>query len=222
MASQNPALIEKDIVDLQDIEKIQFLQALQADPAAYSAYLADKRSRIIEETVDTKRASFAKLTGDLARMMDMDHNSLAALDRTQDLVNTQDQIIQSQAKQYGTTLFNRDMTRRQVEINNWYYENKRETLFLLQFTLLIVLFLVIVLGVQYYGWVGQQGANFLMGFVVFVGAATWGYRWWYTRTVRDPTLWNRRHFPGDAAGSSDAAAKSNDTCPTPIVPAAAA
>ena len=211
--SQNPVLISKDIVDLQDIEKIQFLQTLQADPNAYAAYVNDKKSRIIAETVDTKRSSFAKLASDMARMMDMDHNSQAALDRTQDLANTQGGIINAQNKQYDSKIFNRDMTKRQVEINNWYYENKRETLFLLQLTLLVVLTVAVILGVQYYGWASSSGSNFLIFFVLFVGITSWVYRMWYTNYVRDPAYWSKRHWPGDSAGATAAIpATPNDSC----------
>lgn len=190
-------LISKDIVDLQDIEKVQFLQTLQSDPAQYSAYVQEKSGRILSETVDTKRASFVKMSGDMARMMDMDHNSMAALDRTNDLVNTQDQIIQEQQRQKSTKVFNKDMTRRQVEINNWYYENKRETLFVLQLLLIVVLTLVIILGCTSYGWISQMAADYLMGFVIIVGAGTWLYRWYYTANIRDPRYWNQRRFPED-------------------------
>ena len=159
-------LISKDIVDLQDIEKVQFLQTLQADPAQYSAYVQEKSGRILTETVDTKRASFVKMSGDMARVMDMDHNSLAALNRTTDLANTQDQIIAEQQRMTGAKTYNKDLTRRQVEINNWYYENKRETLFVLQLILIVMLTLVVILGVTSYGWIGEDGSNYLMGFVI--------------------------------------------------------
>ena len=75
--------IAKDIVDLQDIEKIQYLQTLQSDPAQYNAFVQDKTTRILSETVDARRSAFAKASGDMARLMDMDHNSLVALGRTQ-------------------------------------------------------------------------------------------------------------------------------------------
>jgi hypothetical protein len=201
-------LTQKDIVDLQDIEKIQFLQTLQADPARFSAYVNDKKSRIIAETVDTKRASFVKLSGDMSRTMDMDHNSLAALDRTNDLASTQDQIIANQSKLFNSRQFNEDLTRRQVEINNWYYEEKRETLFLLQFVLLIVLTLVIVLGLSSrgYGFISDEASNYLMVFILAVGAVTWFGRWYYTRWVRDPAFWNKRKF------AEDRASKPTDVC----------
>jgi len=190
-------LISKDIVDLQDIEKVQFLQTLQSDPAKYSAYVKEKTGRILAETVDTKRASFVKMSGDMARMMDMDHNSLAALKRTTDLANTQDHIIEEQERQKGSRNFNRDMTRRQVEINNWYYENKRETLFVLQLVLLVMLTLVVTMGCLTYGWISQDGADYLMGFVIMVGVGTWLYRWYYTTRIRDPRYWSQRNFPED-------------------------
>lgn len=191
------ANLAKDIVDLQDIEKIQFLQTLQSDPVKYSAYIQDKTGRILTETVDTKRASFVKVSGDMARMMDMDHNSVAALNRTNDLASTQDQIIGEQAKRVGTINYNKDMTRRQVEINNWYYENKRETLFILQLILLVVLTLVIVLWLTSEKWIAQEASDYLMGFIIVVGLGTWMYRWYYTSTIRDPRYWSQRSFQQD-------------------------
>ena len=191
-------LISKDIVDLQDIEKVQFLQALQADPAKYSAYVNDKTNRILAETVDVKRAAFVKATTDMGRMMDMDHNSLAALDRTNDLTGTQTQIITQQSAVHDARRSDLDLTRRQVEINNWYFESKRETLFVLQLILLVVLTVVLILGAASYGFVSDEGANYLMFVVILIGAGTWVYRWYYTTYVRDPRYWHRRTFDEDA------------------------
>lgn len=190
-------LISKDIVDLQDIEKVQFLQTLQADPAKYSAYIQDKSSRILSEVVDTKRAAFLAAAGDMARMMDMDHNSLAALDRSSDVLTMQEQIIASQETQRGARQANVDLTRRQVEINNWYYEDKREKLFLLQIILLTMLSVAIVMAGGYFGWLPEAGANYLMLFFIMIGSGTVLYRWYYTNYVRDPRYWNRRVFDGD-------------------------
>jgi hypothetical protein len=190
-------LISKDIVDLQDIEKVQFVQALQADPAKYAAYVADKSNRIMSEVVDTKRASFVKISGDMARMMDMDHNSQAAMLRTEDLATSQTQIIGQQQQQIDGLKFGLDTTRRQTEINNWYYEDKRETLFVLQLILLVMLFVAIVLMVVAQGFLSETGGDYIMGFVILIGAGTWLYRWYYTRNVRDPRYWNRRTFAQD-------------------------
>jgi hypothetical protein len=186
--------ISKDIVDLQDLEKVQFLQSLQSDPAKYAAYVNEKTGRIMSETVDTKRASFSKMSADMARMMDMDHNSIAALTRTNELISTEDMIFTEQEKQKNSRIYNKDLTRRQVEINNWYYENKRETLFLLQFVLLTVLSIVIVLYMSHAGWLTQDAADYVMWFIIIVSAGLWLYRWYYTNYIRDPRYWNRRRF----------------------------
>jgi hypothetical protein len=190
-------LISKDIVDLQDIEKVQYLQTLQADPAKYAAYIQEKSGSILGEVTDSKRAAFMKASGDMARMMDMNANSLAALYRTQDLLVTEDHIISEQMRRKNTAEANMDMTRRQVEINNWYYENKRETLFVLQLVLLTLLTVSILLYLAATGWVGEAGANYLMLIVILIGAGTWLYRWYYTSRIRDPRYWNRRFFKED-------------------------
>jgi hypothetical protein len=190
-------LISKDIVDLQDIEKVQFVQALQADPAKYAAYVADKSNRILSEVVDTKRASFVKVSGDMARQMDMDHNSRAALMRTEDLANSQTQIVGQQQAEIDSMKYTIDTTRRQTEINNWYYEDKRETLFVLQLILLVMLFVAIVLMVVAKGWLSEQAGDYVMGFAILIGAGVWLYRWYYTQNIRDPRYWNRRQFPQD-------------------------
>lgn len=207
-------LISKDIVDLQDIEKVQYLQALQADPAKYAAYVQQKSGSILGEVTDSKRAAFMKASGDMARMMDMNTNSLAALYRTQDLLANEDHIISEQMKMKNAAVANADMTRRQVEINNWYYENKRETLFVLQLILLTLLTVTMLLYLAATGWVGQDGANYLMLIVIVIGVGTWLYRWYYTARIRDPRYWNRRIFPQD--GKMEPASAQ---CPSPDQPA---
>jgi hypothetical protein len=191
------ALISKDIVDLQDIEKVQFLQTLQANPQQYQTYVDQKTGEVMHEVVDMKRASFAKVAGDMGRMLDMDHNSRAALARTEDLMDTQKQILEQQATEIGAIRYNLDTTRRQVEINNWYYENKRETLFVLQLMLLVLLLVTITLGAMTMGYLGDAAGNYLMAIFIVVGLGTWLYRWYYTAYVRDPTYWSRRTFKGD-------------------------
>jgi len=195
--SADGSLLSKDIVDLQDIEKVQYLQTLQSDPAQYASYVNEKAQQILGEVTDSKRAAFLKASADMARMMDMDHNSLAALHRSEDLAGMQDHIIGEQGKLYGSANSNKDITRRQVEINNWYYENKRETLFVLQLLLLVLLVAVIVLALQSYGWVNEEAAGWTLFVLFAVGGGTWLYRWYYTTYVRDPRYWSRRSFAED-------------------------
>lgn len=188
-------LISKDIVDLQDIESVQFLQTLQADPNKYAAYVQGKQAIILKEVTDTKRASFVKASSDMARFMDMDHNSQATLLRTGQLATSQEHIYNEQLRSTQQKKSNEDLTRRQVEINDWYYENKRETLFVLQLLLLTALTVVVIFALKTYGFIGPQGADYVLVFVLVVAAATWLYRWYYTTYIRDRRFWNSRNFP---------------------------
>jgi hypothetical protein len=187
-------LISKDIVDLQDIEKVQFLQTLQSDPSKYAQYVQGKSDTIRREVSDAKRAAFTKASSDMARFMDMDHNSQATQMRTGQLADTQNHIYSEQERLANSKSSNMDLTRRQVEINEWYYENKRETLFVLQLILLTALTVVLLLMAKSYGFIGPQGADFILLFVVVVAAGTWLYRWYYTTYIRDRRFWNSRTF----------------------------
>lgn len=196
-------LISKDIVDLQDIESVQFLQTLQADPNKYAAYVQGKQAIILKEVTDTKRASFVKASSDMARFMDMDHNSQATLSRTGQLADSQNHIYNEQLRSMQQKKSNEDLTRRQVEINDWYYENKRETLFVLQLLLLTALTVVVLFALKTYGFVGPQGADYALVLVLVVAAGTWLYRWYYTTYIRDRRYWNSRNFPaGDILTAS--------------------
>lgn len=192
--SNKAELISKDIVDLQDIEKIQYLKTLQSDPSAYASFISTKSNQIQSELVDTKRASFTKMSSDMARFMDMDNNSRATQTRTSQLANSHDHIYNEQGRAISTKKNTEDVTRRQVEINEWYYENKRETLFVLQLILLTALTVVVMLAMKTYGWIGPTAADFVTLFVLVVAAGTWVYRWYYTTYIRDRRYWNARMF----------------------------
>jgi hypothetical protein len=193
-------LLSKDIVDLQDIEKVQFLQTLQSDPAKYATYVNGKTQEILGEVTDAKRAAFLKASADMARLIDMDHNSMAALSRSSELASMQEHMIHEQKRLFDAAESNKDLTRRQVEINNWYYESKRETLFVLQLLLLVMLAAVIVMAGQAYGWLNEQAANWMLSVLFVIGIGTWAYRWYYTNYVRDPRYWSQRSFKEDREG----------------------
>jgi uncharacterized membrane protein len=144
----------------------------------------------------------------MARMMDMDHNSMAALTRSGDLINTHDYVIREQEKEQNILKLNKDVSRRQIEINEWYYENKRETLFVLQLILIVMLTMVLVMGLHTYGFLNQQSSNLLISFTLLVGAGVWVYRWYYTSYIRDPRYWSQRTFSEDGT-----TAPPPDACP---------
>ncbi len=103
-------------------------------------------------------------------------------------------------------------TRRQFEINEYYYNKKLDTLFMLQIAYIALLICALPIA----GLVmGGMTAGTALVWVTVVGVFTAGvilYRWYYTRYVRDRNFWSRRYFssPTPAAHPVPAA----PSCPT--------
>jgi hypothetical protein len=79
----------------------------------------------------------------------------------------------------------------------------------------VLLTVVIILYCATNGWLSENASNFLMVFVIAIGAITWGYRWYFTSYVRDRRYWNRRTFAQDmklkAAGELCIGSDSSDS-----------
>ncbi len=93
--------------------------------------------------------------------------------------------------------YNTDLATRQIEINEWSYHNKMDTLFVLQLTFLSVLFIAVLM---YFHQIGYLG----MAFIVYVGLILGVIllilivnRATFTSYRRDPRFWNRRRFGED-------------------------
>lgn len=92
---------------------------------------------------------------------------------------------------------NMDAMGRQSEINEWTYQNKMETLFILQVTFLGLLLVSLV------GMLGRMGIvnrmymwyiAFFLGVILFL---FWMVKAGYTKEVRDRRFWSKRTFAGD-------------------------
>jgi len=95
-----------------------------------------------------------------------------------------------------------DSKRRQIEINEWSYHEKMETLFILQLFFIGFATTVILMTLAKYGFFSKLYAIY-MGIVMFaVLIVVGGVRRLYTKNVRDKTHWNERQFQGDYSLSS--------------------
>lgn len=180
--------------EFQEIEKIRFNEDLRKNPDDYNRYVSERIDRITEETMDKKRAAFQKAHTDMGRYMDMDHNANHYKIRNSDLLGLQEQMVQRSRAVKSGIKHDKDLTRRQVEINEWYFGDKLETLFFLQLFFIVLLAEAIVLYLQKNNFITMPFAAFLsfilFGIVTGVGL----YRWRYTSDVRDSRFWNKRNF----------------------------
>jgi FlaA1/EpsC-like NDP-sugar epimerase len=95
-----------------------------------------------------------------------------------------------------------DSKRRQIQINEWNYHDKMETLFIFQLTFLAFAVTIILLTLWKYGVLSRlyaiyTGATMLV-IILIVGII----RRLYTKNVRNRDHWNGRNFEGDYSLSS--------------------
>lgn len=182
----------------EDLERLQFAKNLRADPQRYSAYVQERVDTLSDEIFNRKRAAFQKAHIDLARYMDMDHNANFYKARTADVDRLTDGIQANNDRVKQAIERDKDNSRRQFEINEWYNYNKLETLFFLQVFFIVALIMAVVIFFQKSGTITVEMAGLLTSllFVIVFGLGT--YRYYYTKRIRDPRLWHRRYFEKQA------------------------
>jgi hypothetical protein len=178
----------------QDLERLKFSLNLRNNPNDYNKYVQERVDQMSDEVFNRKRAAFQKAQIDLGRYMDMEHNASyyktrsADVERlTQSIVSNNDGIVQK-LKQ------DKENSKRQFEINEWYNYNKLETLFFLQVFFISSLTMAILIFFHKSGALTNQMAALLTTIILLIVVGLGVYRYYYTRNTRDPRLWHRRYF----------------------------
>jgi len=128
----------------------------------------------------------------------------------------------------GNTKYNTDLATRQMQINEWAYNNKLETLFIFQIVFLTLTFFAVLIYVQKLGFINIYFMGFVMLIVLFILAVVISNRISYTTKVRDKRFWNRRQFgymdaldpsKGSAEFLTSLQKQTGNIPPTPACPA---
>jgi hypothetical protein len=93
--------------------------------------------------------------------------------------------------------YNIDLANRQIEINNWTYNNKMDTLFVFQILFMSILSISILMGFQKVGVIGAAFVWYAFVILVILVAIIIINRTMYANNRRDTRLWNKRRFEGD-------------------------
>jgi hypothetical protein len=96
-----------------------------------------------------------------------------------------------------TDQYNIDLATRQIEINEWSYNNKMDTLFVFQILFISLLFVSILMIFKSYGIVGGPFVWYSLMVVLIIVVMTIINRSMYTVNRRDYTFWNKRKFDDD-------------------------
>ena len=191
-ASSNPYIPKA--LEAQDLERMKFAQNLRQNPAEYNSYVNDRINSISNEIFNRKRTAFQKAHIDLARYMDMDHSANFYKSRSSDVDRLTSEISANNQRIVQELERDKDLSKRQFEINEWYNNNKLETLFFLQLFFISILLMVVVIYYQKSGSLSGQMAGLLTAVLGAIVVITGVYRWYYTKNTRDPRLWSRRSF----------------------------
>ena len=179
---------------LDDIERIEFKAELLNDPTRAQQYTADRISKQLSETIDIKRGNFQKGVYDMGRYMDMDHHARYYDTRNTDLSHAQNNLISIVTANSGSMAFDTDNTRRQFLVNDYYAQNKLESLFFLQIAFLAMITSLIVITLGKMGIVPFIFGKYIIFIIASAAAILAMYRFNYTRYTRDVRYWNKRKF----------------------------
>ena len=178
----------------QDLERMKFAQDLRKNPGDYSSYVNTRVDQMTDEIFNRKRVAFQKAQIDLGRYMDMDHNANFYKSRSADVDNLTDQISANNKRIESELVHDKDLSKRQFEINEWSNYNKLETLFFLQVFFLASLCMAVIIYLQKTSMIAGGMAALLTGGLVAIVAIVGIYRYYYTNRTRDTRLWHRRTF----------------------------
>jgi len=161
--------------------------------------------------------------------MDLDHNANFYKERAGDVDRLTDAMAANNETIKQKLVRDNAVSRRQFEINEWYNQNKLETLFFLQVFFIVSMLMACVIYLQKTSAVTTQTASLITILLCVVVAAIGVYRYYYTRRIRDARLWHRRHFakpkapkmPPKCAGGSTVLANLDELIPEGVAACAA-
>ena len=157
-------------------------------------YIVKQIEAIKTTALTGKNATMTKTLIDLKRTTDMDANAIRAGIRSGNLLNVQNFIKEHNDSIRNNASHDTDVSRRQYEINEYYYYNKLDTLFFLQVFFISAMTMAIIIYFFRRGTISAKTSGLVtMGLailVVIIGIT----RYYYTSRVRDKRLWHRRYF----------------------------
>ena len=179
----------------QDIELSTALQQLRQDPQAMQRFLQNAQDSLYKDVTTQKDGAFQKIYGDLQRATTANHAIVSYHQRNEDLGRMQKEMYDSRKGAADAVLFDRDLAKRQVEINQWSAGNKMDTLFVYQQLFLILCAACILSYLWFRGIVGSMFFAAVLFVLICIFTFTVVERAQFTQFLRDGRYWHRRKFP---------------------------
>lgn len=187
----------QSVTDLTRLaQDVQYTTALRGmSEQQKQTYFDSQKRQLLDEVLKNREATFQKTYTDAVRNNSIQHSMFFYQQRNRDLENLGQAIKQKNESEIGVTKFNNDLATRQYEINEWAYNNKMDTLFMVQLLFVTVL---VAAGLSYLnklGFLSMTVVGILVGILLFIDILILVLRYNYTRVSRDKRYWNKRVFP---------------------------
>ena len=98
--------------------------------------------------------------------------------------------------------YNIELANRQIQVNEWAYNNKMDTLFVFQLIFITLMMVTIMLVLKGQGFLENSFVWYSIGVLAVINVMIIINRSMYTNNKRDKQSWSKKHFDGDNAHSS--------------------
>jgi hypothetical protein len=178
----------------QQVEKLHLTAALKANPGAYTQYQTQRVNQIVGDVSNAKHNAFEKAQAEVSDTLNAQNNVNQYMSYSINIGAATDAMLRNNEAIQNAVERDKDITRRQFEINEWSNYNKLDTLFYLQLFFICSLIATIILYLAKSGAVPMGLAVVMYGLLALILVIVGVSRYYYTAHIRDSKLWHRRFF----------------------------
>ena len=198
----------------QQLERLNMDATLKADPNMFKQYQKQRVGQVLGQATGNKAAAFSSAQDALNRSMNAQKNASLSEFSILNMGTMTDAMLKKNQEIENAIEYDKNMSRRQFEINEWANYNKLDTLFYLQLFFMCTLMGAIIMYLAKANVVSLGLAGLLYAIlgaiIVIVGVS----RYYYTAYMRDTKFWHRRDF----GAVPDPGKGSDDNCPVLNIP----
>ena len=183
----------------QLVQDVQYTSALRGmDAAQKQAYFDSQKQELMSSLLGDRESTFQKIHTDALRNNAIQNSLLFYQQRNRDLNELGGTLAGQNKNAIEVATYNADLATRQYEVNEWSYNNKRDTLFVFQILFVTLLVCAILTYLHKAGYFGAAFLGMIVGILLFMDVLIIVNRATYTDKTRNRRYWNKKNFPGFA------------------------
>jgi len=181
---------------LQDIELSTAINQLKTDPAKLQAFLQNQQTQVYSDIIKQKDGTFQKVYGDMQRAGKVQEAILMQDRRSKELLDVEKQVYENQRSSAEGVKFDRDMSTRKNEMNEWSVGNKNDTLFVFSSLFIALSSLLLITGLWRIGFMSTWLWSLFAVPIIIIFVLIVLVRSRYTDILRNKRYWNKKRFDG--------------------------